>query len=67
MENIELCFEYDGAKYASLYDGEDNVVIVKVQNTENGVEFQEIDDEELYSKLITEYKSYDLEEDEIYE
>ena len=56
MENIELCFEYDGAKYASLYDGEDNVVIVKVQN---------IDDEELYSKLITEYKSYDLEEDEI--
>ena len=52
MENIELCFEYDGAKYASLYDGEDNVVIVKVQNTENGVEFQEIDDEELYSKLI---------------
>ena len=48
-----------------LTDGEDNVVIVKVQNTENGVEFQEIDDEELYSKLITEYKSYDLEEDEI--
>ncbi len=64
MENIELCFDYEGQKYASIPVDEENVEIVRVESTSEGISLIEIKDENLYEKLKEEYKKYDLEEDE---
>lgn len=64
MDNVELLFEYNGIKYASILVDDEYVEIVKVLEKENKIYFEKITDDDLYSKLEEEYKTYDLEDGE---
>lgn len=60
MENIEFIFEYDNKRYASILVDSDNVEIVEIVENEKSIELKNIEDDNLYSKLVDEYKKYDL-------